>query len=100
MSLREQFTDQLKTSMKTLAKVWATVGKKNSPIAAAQATARFGARYANALDTYTTAITTCATQSLTATTTTTEDISSSDNSSSTDDTTATEDTTPSSDSSE
>ncbi len=89
---------KLKKSMKTLAAVWTIVGEKKSPIAAARATARFGNRYGNALGVYTTALTTCATQSLTATTTT-EDTSSTD-SSATDDTSATEDTTSSSDSSE
>jgi len=76
---------KLKKAMTTLAGVWRTVGRVNSVVAAAAVTRKVGKKYGQALGTYTKAVVTCASQSITsasedASTTTTEPLS--DNSSS------------------
>ncbi len=87
---------KLKSSMNTLAGVWAAAGRAHNVIAASRITAKKAKPYGKALGVYVKAATTCATQSYDEeTTTTSADDSSSDSSS---DSSETSDTT--SDSSE
>lgn len=71
---------KLKSSMNTLAGVWAAAGRAHNVIAASRITAKKAKPYGKALAVYVKAATTCATQSSEEETTTTPDDSSSDSS--------------------